>query len=239
VHVLDATPAAHADDPDGAVRDHATIERELAAHDERLALLPRVLVLSKADLLTDEQIELTLVQWRERLGPDVPVLATSSATGRGVRELSLLLLARVSEEERSREAAATQAGADSGAQRGTDAPAGMAARGGPGAAAGGRGELVEHMVFRPAGRAGYRVERTGPGRFAVRGRGIELLLARHDVDNEEAMAYLEERLRQIGVIAALEAEGFQPGDEIEIGGTAFELDPEPPAPPARARERDK
>jgi GTP-binding protein len=53
------------------------------------------------------------------------------------------------------------------------------------------------------------------------------------------MAYLEERLRQIGVIAALEAEGFQPGDEIEIGGTAFELDPEPPAPPARARERDK
>ena len=30
------------------------------------------------------------------------------------------------------------------------------------------------------------------------------------------MAYLEGRLRRIGVLRALEAEGFQPGDEIEI-----------------------
>ena len=34
-----------------AVANHATIERELAAHDERLARLPRVLALSKADLV--------------------------------------------------------------------------------------------------------------------------------------------------------------------------------------------
>ena len=39
------------------------------------------------------------------------------------------------------------------------------------------------------------------------------------------MAYLEERLRRIGVLRALEAEGFQPGDEVEIGGVTFELDP--------------
>ena len=42
---------------------------------------------------------------------------------------------------------------------------------------------------------------------------------------EEAMAYLEERLRRMGVLRALESEGFQPGDEIEIGGVSFELDP--------------
>jgi GTP-binding protein len=59
----------------------------------------------------------------------------------------------------------------------------------------------------------------------VRGRGIERLLARFDVDNEDAMAYFEGRLRRIGVLAALEAEGFQPGDEIEIAGVSFELDP--------------
>ena len=39
------------------------------------------------------------------------------------------------------------------------------------------------------------------------------------------MAYLEGRLRRIGVLSALEAEGFQPGDEIEIAGVTFELDP--------------
>ncbi|HEX7609901.1 MAG TPA: DUF1967 domain-containing protein [Solirubrobacteraceae bacterium] len=32
-------------------------------------------------------------------------------------------------------------------------------------------------------------------------------------------------MRRIGVLRALEAEGFQPGDEIEIGGITFELDP--------------
>ena len=29
----------------------------------------------------------------------------------------------------------------------------------------------------------------------------------------------------MGVIAALEAEGFEPGDDVEIGGIVFELDP--------------
>ena len=51
-----------------------------------------------------------------------------------------------------------------------------------------------------------------------------MLLARYDVENEDAMAYVEGRLRRIGVLKALEAEGFQPGDEIEIAGVTFELD---------------
>jgi GTP-binding protein len=85
--------------------------------------------------------------------------------------------------------------------------------------------LAEHMVFKPAAAAGFQVERTGPRSFAVRGRGIELLLARHDLENEDAMAYVEERLRRIGVLKALETEGFEPGDEIEIASVTFELDP--------------
>jgi GTP-binding protein len=81
------------------------------------------------------------------------------------------------------------------------------------------------MVFRPAAGRGFRVERLGPHSFAVRGRGIERLLERYDVENEDAMAYVEGRLRRIGVLKALEAEGFEPGDEIEIAGVTFELDP--------------
>jgi len=198
VHVLDIAPELSYGEGADALANHRTIEHELASHDPRLAALPRVLALSKADLVDSERREQAVAQWRERLGAHVPVVATSSATGLGVQELSELLLRRT--------AAATAPPLQDAS--GQDEP-----------------ELLEHMVFRPAGAAGFSVERLGPGSFAVRGRGIERLLARYDVGNEDAMDYFESRLRRIGVIAALEAEGFRAGDEIEIAGTVFELDP--------------
>jgi GTP-binding protein len=69
------------------------------------------------------------------------------------------------------------------------------------------------------------VTRKGPHAFRVEGEGIARLLARYDLDNDEALAWVEERLRRIGVIRALEQHGFEPGDEVEIAGIAFELDP--------------
>jgi GTP-binding protein len=69
------------------------------------------------------------------------------------------------------------------------------------------------------------VQRVAEGSFKVSGAGIERLVARYDLDNEDALAHLERRLRGIGVIRALEAEGFKPGDDVEIAGVAFELDP--------------
>jgi GTPase len=86
-------------------------------------------------------------------------------------------------------------------------------------------ELAEHRVFRPAAGRAYSVERTGERSFRVSGAGIERLVARYDLDNEDALAHLERRLRGIGVIRALETEGFEPGDEVEIAGVAFDLDP--------------
>ncbi len=83
-----------------------------------------------------------------------------------------------------------------------------------------------HRVFRPAAERAYRVERVGEGSYRVSGRGIERLLARYDLDNEDALAHLERRLRGIGVIGALEAQGFEPGDDVEIAGVRFELDPD-------------
>ena len=83
---------------------------------------------------------------------------------------------------------------------------------------------AEHIVYRPAGEGGFDVARE-EGAFRVLGRGVELLVARHDHSNLEALAYLEQRLREIGVIAALERAGFAPGDEVRIGEQAFELDP--------------
>jgi GTP-binding protein len=198
VHVLDLAPELSQGQDASALVNHETIESELAAHDPRLARLPRVLALSKADLVTDELAGEAVAQWRQRL-PGVPVIATSSATGEGLRELSGELLRLV---------AATPADNAVAAGERPQEP-----------------ELAEHMVFRPAGASGFSVERLGPRTFAVRGRGIERLLARYDVENDDAMAYLEGRLRRIGVLRALQDSGFSPGDEIEIAGVSFELDP--------------
>jgi len=84
---------------------------------------------------------------------------------------------------------------------------------------------AEHRVYRPGDEEGFEVLPDGDGRFRVTGRGIELLIARHDLENPEALDYLEGRLREIGVIAALERAGFEPGDEVVDGDLEFELDP--------------
>ena len=73
-----------------------------------------------------------------------------------------------------------------------------------------------HRVYRPGRGDAYSVERTGPGAFRVEGERVERLIARHDVDNDEALRYVEERLRALGVIKALESAGFEPGDDVEI-----------------------
>jgi GTP-binding protein len=189
VHVLDLAPVDGSD----PVEHHATIERELAAHDARLAALPRILALSKVDLVPPDEAATAAEQWRERLGGDVPVLLTSSATGEGLDALRRALLERVP----------------------LASPLDVPEVEG----------LAEHQVFRPAATRGYTVERVEEGRFRVVGQGIDRLVLRYDVENEEAMAHLERRLKRIGVIDALEHAGFEPGDDVEIGGVEFELDP--------------
>jgi GTPase len=214
VHVLDIAPEISSGEGADAVQNYATIERELAAHDERLARLPRVLALSKGDLVTEARARATAAEWQERLRGDVPVIVTSSATRTGLDELASELSRRVTPRGASEQESGsgpTQAGAGTGGSQ-------------PGEE--GEESLAAHMVFRPTAGRGFQVERTGEGAFAVRGRGVERLLQRYDVENEDAMAYLEERLRRIGVLGALEAEGFQPGDELEVAGVTLELDPD-------------
>jgi GTP-binding protein len=189
VHVLDLAPLDGSD----PFENHATIEQELASHDARLASLPRILVLSKSDLVTVDDAEAAEELWREQLGPDVPILRTSSATGAGLEELRKALLQHVP----------------------ITPPVEVADI----------DDLAEHRVFRPARPRGFVVEVIDEGVFKVIGEGVDRLVARYDVENEEAMAFLETRLRSIGVIRALEESGFESGDDVEIGGIVFELDP--------------
>jgi GTP-binding protein len=210
VHVLDLAPELSGDAQD-ALANYATIERELATYDPRLAALPRVLALSKADLVTAERVEEAIIEWRERLGPDVAVIATSSATGAGLTELAAELMRLVP--------SVTEVGSNDEARGDGNLRVDES---------GGEDELAEHMIFRPAARTAFSVERVQPGVFAVHGRPVERLLARFDVENDDAMAYVEGRLRRLGVLRALEVEGFQAGDELRIAGFALELDPAEP-----------
>jgi GTP-binding protein len=210
VHVLDVAPHLGGESGANAWENYQTIERELRAHDERLARLERVVALSKADLLEQSAVEGGVAEWQERLGHEIPVIATSSATGAGLGELASILLARVH----------TRARAVSPSR--TTTPPGRVDEDALAA-------LPEHALFRPAEHEGFVVERVDVHAFAVSGKGVERLMERFDVDNEEAMAYVESRLRRMGVLTALEAGGFVAGDEIRIGGVAFELDLDEPS----------
>jgi GTP-binding protein len=175
---------------------YEAVRAELAAHGAGLELLPELVVLSKRDLVPDHEADAAVAEWSDSLGGDaLGVFAVSSATGAGLDELRSAILEAIPAEEPV--AVATDAAPEFEA---------------------------EHITYRPAGDQGFDVQRVDDGVYAVSGRGIEMLLARHDTENPEALAYLEQRLREIGVIAALRRAGFAPGDEVRIGTEAFELE---------------
>jgi GTPase len=180
--------------------NYAAVRAELSSYGAGLDGLPELLVLSKRDLLPPDEVEAALTEWRERLDTGaLAVVAVSSATGEGLDELRMRILAALDDLPKARPEVVPATGP---------------------------GEFeAEHRVYRPAGEGGYSVEREDDGAFRVTGRGVELLFERHDVGNEEALAYLERRLNEIGVVAALRAAGFEPGDDVRVGEHEFELYP--------------
>jgi GTP-binding protein len=181
------------------VANYEAVRAELSSYGGGLDRLPELVVLSKRDLLPPDEVEAALAEWRERLGDTaLAVLAISSATGDGLDELRAQILSALPRLPTARPERATESA----------------------------GEFeAEHRVYRPVGEGGYAVEREDDGAYRVTGRGVELLFERHDIANEEALAYLEQRLNEIGVIAALRAAGFEPGNEVRVGEHEFELYP--------------
>ena len=192
VHVVEVDPLDGSD----PFENYELVESELGQHGAGLADLPRLIALSKADLVPPERADEVAGEWRRRLaGGVLEVVVTSAVTGDGVDRLARVIAGAVpAEVPEAMEAPAVEV-------------------------------LAEHRTYRPGADEGFAVERVGAGEWRVTGRGIERLIARHDVDNEDAMRYVEDRLRTIGVIRALEAKGFEGGDDVEIGGIVFELDP--------------
>ena len=195
MHVLDLAPLDGSD----PLENHRVIEAELAEHDPRLAELPRVIALSKADLVAPEVAEAAADELARAAASTCRCSSPRARRGRG--------------------STSWRASCSAGYRWPSPPPTTCA----------GESEVAEFQVFRP-GRAQRRSRsrKTGAREFRVEGDAVERLIARHDLENEEALAHVEHRLRRMGVIAALEKEGFEPGDDVEIGGVVFELDPGAP-----------
>jgi GTPase len=205
VHLVEVEPADG--DP---VAHYEAVRAELAGYGADLDRLPEIVALSKRDLLADNVVEKLLGEWRERLGDRVAaVLAISSATGGGLDELR-------------QEITKLDASSDRVGDGVSDRDLARAET--PAAALSNSAEFEsEHRLYKPGSDEGFDVERLDDHRFRVNGRGIELLFARHDTANPEAMAYVEQRLGEIGVLAELRRAGFESGDEIVVGVLELEL----------------
>jgi GTPase len=178
------------------VSNYEAVRAELSSYGAGLDRLPELVVLSKRDLLAAEAVASAVREWDSRLqGRALGVLALSSATGEGLDELRAGIFSHLPEDLI---AEATE----------NESPVEFEA---------------EHRVYRPVGEGGYSIEREGAGAFRIAGRGVELLFERHDLSNQEALGYLEQRLQVIGVIAALRRAGFAAGDEIRVGNQEFQL----------------
>ena len=180
------------------VADYATVRRELEAYGHGLGDLPEIVVLSKSDLVPPADAEAAVAEWKSRLGTSVvDVVSASSATGTGLDDLTNLIFRTIPEADPEELTLAVE---------NLDFEA-------------------EHITYRPQATQGFSVTEEDEGVFRIEGRGIEMLIARHDLGNIEALAYLERRLKEIGVIAALKRAGFEPGDEVRIGEHEFEFHP--------------
>jgi GTP-binding protein len=63
------------------------------------------------------------------------------------------------------------------------------------------------------------------GAFVVRGEKPERWVRQTDFQNDEAVGYLADRLKRLGVEDELAKRGAEPGAAVTIGGVTFDFEP--------------
>lgn len=237
LHVVDATGYYGAQPKD----NFRTILTELDAHTPALGRAPQLVVLNKVDAIDLETRArrvrefLDLVQdlrsehhpaysWtvaEEMPPPEQMVWEVSAVTGEGVaalvRYVGFLVAAR-----RQAEGVAPQA-----SQNGFLTEDGFLGDAFP--VGGARGSITTqegvHTVYRPAGLGdeAFTVRREDD-HYVVEGEGVERLVKRYDLENDQAVRYLGRRLDRMGVHEALRKAGAAAGDDVHIAGFVFEFD---------------
>lgn len=87
------------------------------------------------------------------------------------------------------------------------------------------GPSAGFVIHRPEPE-GVVVERGPDGAWVVRGRRAERAVAVSDITNADALAYVQHRLKQMGVDRALVRAGAREGEIVHIGGFSFEYQPD-------------
>lgn len=207
VHVVDVTGGFEGRDP---VEDYDIINHELAAHAAELAERPRIIVANKVDAVPagDER----LVRLAERVrqdsiaaaggdefaeSPIAPKLfCVSALTGEGVDSLKAAISSEVL--KLRAEAAAADAATETYDQ------------------------VWQHK--REERDRAFSVTPEGAGAWRVTGRQVERMVVQTDWENEEAVTFLQHRMRRLGVDDALAEAGARSGDEVRICEVAFEYE---------------
>jgi GTP-binding protein len=81
------------------------------------------------------------------------------------------------------------------------------------------------VVIRPEPKGAW-IERLDEHTFRVHGRGAERVVALNDVTTPDSLAFIDERLRRMGVPRLLVRAGAQEGDVVWIGDFSFDYVPE-------------
>ncbi|WP_165061713.1 GTPase ObgE [Adlercreutzia sp. ZJ154] len=209
VHVIDMTGGFEGRDP---LDDYMIINKELSLYAEELSARPRIVVANKIDVLaTSENMQENLDRLQAQLkldsidaaggdefaiSPIDPKLYKVSAlTGEGVDSLKAAIAQKVHElRERAKIEQDSQ-------------------------------ECEYDKVWtlkRQTSDSEIRVNKEEDGVFSVEGRAVERMVVQTDLDNEEALIFLQHRFRRIGLDDALRDAGAQDGDEIRIAELEFE-----------------
>ncbi len=232
LHVVDAA-GYFGDDPR---ENFEVILRELQSGGSSLAVKPQVLVLNKIDLLsaadvgalTQDFVERVRTlrdeghpafSWRLSADPPPPenlVWAVSTATGEGLPPLLTFVGSAVAGLRAALEARGEAGVSPLGREEpGAHAVDGTLDR---------WGEGQGHVVYRPGSDTPDRFTlHREEDRFVIEGEWLGRLVRRYDLENDQAVSYLGERLERLGVNEALRAEGARPGDEVDIEGFTFEF----------------
>jgi GTP-binding protein len=170
-----------------------TVRGELAAFSTQLAAHPGLIVVNKADLID----EATTGEVMAVLAPAAGELGGAVVVVSAAERRGLADLVRELDRLMTSSAA-------------LEVPAAVAA--------------PEPVVLHPGEEriGGYTLEREGQA-WRVHGRVIERLVAKADLDNEEAVRYLQGVMERAGLSDAVRKAGGVDGDTVVIGDAEFEL----------------
>jgi GTPase len=171
-----------------------TLRGELGAFREELLGRPAVVVVNKADLLDDSTRDAAR-GFLDGLGWPSAKLIVSAQSGEGLKEL-VEEISGVMDKAR-----AVQAEAEAAAEAERAA-----------------------TVLRPAdGRLDAFTVEAVDDYFVVHGVQMERLFAKADLDNPDAVAYLQQVIERAGLNEALRRAGALPGDTVVVGESEFEF----------------